>query len=333
MVTIKDIAKLANVSHTTVSRALNNSPLIKEKTKKKIIDLANQLNYTPNYNAKSLVLQKSYTIGLFFTSIEKGTSPSFFSDTVRGVNRVISGEYNLFVRGIDDYEDFSSITNHRFDGIIIMSQSDVDHVFMYHVLNQKIPLVVLNREINEKLIYNILSDDRIGAYEAVCYLINEGHRDIAIIEGIEGFKSTKERKEGYVQAMIDSRVPIRNEYILKGKYDMASGYEAMGTLLSLEKPPSAVFCSNDDMAIGAMNAAFAHGLSIPKDVSVVGFDDIGFSQYTNPRLTTVKRPIEKISMQGAEKLLMLMENPEQPVECVLVKTELKIRDSTQKLVF
>ncbi|MBA9026537.1 LacI family DNA-binding transcriptional regulator [Peribacillus huizhouensis] len=333
MVTIKDIAKLANVSHTTVSRALNNSPLIKEDTKKKIIDLANQLNYSPNYNAKSLVLQKSHTIGLFFTSIEKGTSPSFFSDTVRGVNRVISGEYNLFVRGIDDYKDFSSITNHRFDGVILMSQSDEDHIFIYHILNQKIPLVVLNREMNETLIHNILSDDRIGAYEAVTYLINEGHRDIAIIEGIEGFKSTKERKEGYIQAMIDGQISIKNEYICKGKYDMASGYEAMESLLSLEKPPSAVFCSNDDMAIGAMNAAFAHRLSIPVDISVVGFDDIGFSQYTNPRLTTVKRPIEKISMQGAEKLLLLMERPDLPVERILVETELKIRDSAQKLIY
>ena len=113
MVTIKDIARLANVSHTTVSRALNDSPLIKPGTKKKIVEIASQLNYTPNFNAKSLVMQKSYTIGLFFTSISKGTSPSFFADAVTGVNRVINENYNLFVRGIDDYEDFSSIHNKR----------------------------------------------------------------------------------------------------------------------------------------------------------------------------------------------------------------------------
>jgi LacI family transcriptional regulator len=125
MVTIKDIAKLANVSHTTVSRALNNSPLIKEPTQRKILEIASQQNYTPNFNAKSLVMQKSYTIGLFLTSISNETSTSFLADTIKGVNSIITQDYNLFIRGIDDYQDYSSINRQRFDGIILMSQSSV----------------------------------------------------------------------------------------------------------------------------------------------------------------------------------------------------------------
>ncbi len=327
MVTIKDIAKLANVSHTTVSRALNDSPLIKPGTKRKIQEIAAQLNYTPNFNAKSLVMQKSYTIGLFFTSISNGTSPSFFADTVKGVNSVINEDYNLFVRGIDDYQDFSSIHHRRFDGIILMSQSEVDNAFIYHVLHQKIPMVVINREINDRSLINILSNDREGSCHAVKYLIQKGHKDIAIIEGIKGFKSSLERREGYFKALIDQEIPIRTEYIVNGNYDMESGYKAMEKLLSLKNPPTAVFCSNDDMAVGALNAVFAKGLTVPGDISVIGFDDIQSAQYTNPSLTTVKKPIEKISRLGAEKILAAVENQEINGEKTFVETELIVRKS------
>lgn len=330
MVTIKDIAKLANVSHTTVSRALNNSPMIKGDTRRKILELASQLNYTPNYNAKSLVLKKSYTIGLFFTSISNGTSPSFFTDTVKGVNSVINENFNLFVRGIDDYKDFSSINSLRFDGIILMSQSEVDSSFMYHVMQKKIPVIVLNRQVEEPKLINIVSNDQEGSYRAIEYLIQNGHREIALIEGIEGFKSSVERKDGYIKALIDYQIPIQNDYIVRGNYDMQSGYQAMEILLARKQLPTAVFCSNDDMAIGAMNAVFAHGLNVPGDISIIGFDDIGFSQYTTPRLTTVKRPIEKISVQGAEKLLALIEEQEEAGDRIFVNTELMIRDSVKK---
>jgi DNA-binding LacI/PurR family transcriptional regulator len=327
MVTIKDIAKLANVSHTTVSRALNDSPLIKPGTKKKIQELAAQLNYIPNFNAKSLVMQKSYTIGLFFTSISNGTSPSFFVDTVNGVNNVINENYNLFIRGIDDYHDFSSIHQRRFDGIILMSQSEVDNAFIYHVLHQKIPLVVINREVSDQSIINILSNDREGSCQAVKYLIQKGHKDIAIIEGIKGFKSSLERREGYLKALIDEQIPIQSEYIVNGNYDMESGYKAMEKLLSLKNPPTAVFSSNDDMAVGALNAVFAKGLTVPGDISVIGFDDIQIARYTNPSLTTVKKPIEKISRLGAEKVLKAVESQEIKGEKIFVETELMIRKS------
>lgn len=274
--TIKDIAKLANVSHTTVSRALNNSPLIKEVTRKKIAEIAAQVGYVPNYNAKSLVMQRSYTIGLFFTSIANGTTSGFFSDTIRGVNSVIDVEYNLFIRGIDDYAEYSSIHRKRFDGIILMSQSEADNKFIYHVVQQGIPIVVLNRQIDDRSIINIISNDREGAYHAGKHLIESGHQDIAIIEGVEGFKSTQERRDGFIKALIDHNIPVRNDYMRNGNYDMQSGYEAMGKLLDLEKPPTAVFCSNDDMAIGAMKAVFERGLQVPNDVSIVGFDDIDF---------------------------------------------------------
>ena len=332
MITIKDIARLANVSHTTVSRALNNSPLIKEPTKRKILEIASQLNYSPNVNAKSLVMQKSHTIGLFLTSISNGTSSSFLADTIKGVNSMITNEYNLFIRGIDDYEDYTSINSQRFDGIILMSQSVSDNSFIYHVLQKEIPLVVLNREVEETSIPNVLSNDTEGARMAVEYLITNGHHDIAIIEGTPSFKSSHMRKEGYLQALMEAGIAIKKEYSIQGNYDMESGSQAMEQLLSLTSPPTAVFCSNDDMAIGAMNTVFARGLSVPNNISIVGFDDSGFSQYTTPRLTTVKRPVEEISRVGVERLLSLIGRKEEEVERTFMKTELIVRDSVRMLL-
>lgn len=330
LVTIKDIAKIANVSHTTVSRALNNSPLIKEDTKLRIMKLAEQLHYTPNYSAKSLVMKKSYTIGLFFTSISSGTSSSFLAETVKGVNSVISEDFNMSVRGIDNYKDFTSFNNQRFDGIILMSQSDSDSLFIYHILQQNIPLVVLNRQVEGEII-NILSNDREGSYEVVHYLIEQGHKKIGIIEGKEGFRSAIERREGYLKAMLECQLQPQLNWMQPGEYDMKSGYEAMNKLLALENCPTAVFCSNDDMAIGAMNAIFAKNLKVPEDISIVGFDDIGFSQYTTPRLTTVKRPIEKISVLGAQKLLGMLNGEPKVKDRILVNTKLQIRQSVRTL--
>jgi LacI family transcriptional regulator len=165
-------------------------------------------------------------------------------------------------------------------------------------------------------------------------LLKNGHHDIGLVEGIKGFKSTMERREGYLKALIDHNVPIKNKYIIQGNYDMESGYKAMEKLLSLDHPPTAVFCSNDDMAIGAINAAFANGLMVPRDISVVGFDDIEFARYTNPSLTTVKRPIEKISSLGAKKILEIMnieEKAEIKGEKIFVETELVLRNSVSLL--
>ena len=332
-VTIKDIAKLANVSHTTVSRALNNSSLINEETKKKIKEIAKELNYVPNYNAKSLVLHKSYTIGLFFTSITQGTSPNFFFDAIKGVNKSITDQYNLVVRAIDSYKKFSSINNKRFDGIILMSQSDDDNAFIYHVIAQGIPLVILDRDIDieSNNVVNILSNDKEAVFNAVEYIIENGHRDIAILTGKKEFKSTAKRKEGFVNALIKNKVQINDEYIVSGNYSLDGGYKAMQKLISLSKPPTAVFCSNDDMAIGAIKAIIDANLSIPEDISIIGFDDIKFSAYTTPSLTTIKRKIEKISEIGGEKILDMIDKKNIEKEKVFVETDFIIRDSVLDL--
>ncbi|MGN7941566.1 LacI family DNA-binding transcriptional regulator [Virgibacillus sp. 6R] len=329
-VTIKDIAKIANVSHTTVSRALNNSPLIKEKTKKKIMEIAKELNYSPDVHARSLVLQKSYTIGLFFTSLSNGTSSSFLAETIKGINDVIDKNYHIVIRGTEDYHDYSAISSKRFDGIILMSQSDADNPFIDDVVKKEIPLVVLNRHVEHENIVNILSNDREGAFQAANLFIEFGHTNIAIIEGTSQFRSSKERKSGFIQALKAKKIPVRSDYMVQANYDMESGYEAMKRLLVLQQPPTAVFCSNDDMAIGAMKAIYEAGLTVPNDMSIIGFDDIGFSQYTIPALTTVKRPIEKISQVGAEKLMAMIEKEKSQKNSCFLPTHLVKRQSVMR---
>lgn len=326
-VTIKDIARLAQVSHTTVSRALNDSPLINIETKEKIKRIAQDMGYTPNFSAKSLVMDRSYNIGLFFSTLQTGTSAGFFYDTVRGVNSIVKDGFNMVVRGIDDYEHFRSIHRKSFDGVIVMSQSSKDDSFLRHLSDAEIPHIVLNRGVEGLNGMNILSDDRQGAYKAVEHLIRQGHRRIAIIEGKEGFQSTTERKDGYLKAMSDNGIECERKYQAQGSYDLKSGYSAMRKLLKAEPRPTAVFCLNDDMAVGAMKAIAEEKLAVPEDISVAGFDDSMFSAFLSPALTTVKRPIEEISRKGAQMLMDCIQNKQLVPETIYLLTELVIRES------
>ena len=330
-VTIKDIAKLANVSHTTVSRALNNSPYINEETKVKIMALAKELNYVPNYSAKSLVLLKSYVIGVFFSSISEGTSDTFFHEIIRGVNNVIDKEYNLVVRGIDDYQYSHLIDNRNFDGIIVVSQSKNDDEFIQTILEKNIPTVVINRYIENEGLVNIMSDDTKGVYDAVTYFIENNHRKIALLQGNKEFESTVYRKRGYIRALEDNNIPINDEYILSGRYDLKSGYENMKKLLKLENVPTAVFCANDDIGVGAMKAIFEAGLKVPEDISIIGFDDSNFCNYVTPPLTSVRKDSLAMSEYGGRNLLNLIKNKEVDKEKVYIQSQLVVRKSVKKL--
>lgn len=326
--TIKDIAKVANVSHTTVSRALNNSPLINRETRERIKEIARELNYTPNFSAKSLVLDRSYNIGLFFSTLREGTSSTFFYETVKGVNTILEDPYHLVVKGIDDVTNRQMITSKRFDGVVLMSQSAADQEFIDFLLDKDIPLVVLNRLVEQGQVTNILSDDEHGAYNMTEHIIKLGHRKIAIIEGKQSFQSTHRRKAGFRRALSNYDIPFIADYCMQGNYDIESGYNAMKQLIHLDQPPTVVFCCNDDMAVGAMKACFEAGLNVPQQISITGFDGNPYSAYFTPALTTVRRPIERISMEGTRMLLSAIETSKQTEPKVIyVNTELLIRQS------
>ena len=331
-VTIKDIAKIINMSHTTVSRALNDSPLISEDTKSKVRAIADKYNYTPNVNARGLVLSKSYNIGLFFSTIKTGTSAGFFMDSVRGINEVIKGNYSLSVEGVDDFKDLTKVSSRFFDGIILMSQSQEDDPFIRHVIKQRIPFVLLNREIENSNAMTILADDLKGAFKATECLISKGHKKIGIIEGVPEFKNTQRRKEGFLSALEKYEITYLPCLSEKGNYDLDGGYMAMKRMLSCTEVPSAVFCFNDDMAVGAMRAIHEKGLKIPDDISLIGFDDSEYAAYLNPALTSVSRPIELMCVEGAKILLEKINGSKQKNRTIFLKTELKERDSVLNLL-
>lgn len=331
MVTIKDIARVAGVSHTTVSRALNGNPLIKKDTRDRIAKIAEELNYVPNYSAKSLVTKKSYTIGLFFSSIEQGTTASFLVDVIKGINHVLDENYNLSVNGIDSIHNLDTIIPQRFDGILVMSQSDADNDFIYHVKRCGIPMVVVNRQLEDYNIMNVTANDRDGVKEAMSYAISQGHTRCAIIEGKVGFKSSIERKQGFMDGLMHHQIPLNPAYFVAGDYSMESGKVAMQQLLALPTPPSLVFCSNDDMAIGAMKACYGKGILVPEQISIIGFDDIMFAPYCNPALTTIRKPIIDISELGTKKLIELMSDSRTIPTQLFVKTSLRIRETVAQL--
>ncbi|NME82832.1 LacI family DNA-binding transcriptional regulator [Clostridium sp. SM-530-WT-3G] len=330
-VTIKDIAKLANVSHTTVSRALNNSPYINEDTKNKIKALAKELNYVPNYNAKSLVLLKSYVIGLFFSSISEGTSDTFFHEIVKGINKVIDKEYNLVIRGIDQYDDSHPVDNKNFDGIIVVSQRKEDDEFIKKIIEKNIPIVVINRVVDIDNIVNIVNDDTKGAYDAVNYFVRNNHKNIAYIQGNDGFESSAYRKKGYIKALEDNNIKVNEDYIMTGKYTLDSGYDNMMKLLRLSEKPTAVFCANDDIAVGAIKAVSESGLNVPEDISVIGFDNSNFCNYVTPTLTSVRKDAFLMSEMGGINLLNIIQNKPANNDRVYIESTLVIRKSVKKL--
>ena len=226
-VTIKDIAQLAHVSHTTVSRALNGSPLVNEETRQKIRLLAESMNYVPNLSAKGLVRVRSYNIGVFFTSLVHATSSDFIYTVIQSVSDCISGSYNVLFNGIDKLTDDYRITTANYDGVLLVSQRPEDDVWIQRIQAAGVPLVVINRKLDDKGIKNIYCDEKAGVQQAVAYLIENGHRDIAYLKGNEESSSTHRRYAGFVDEMEKHHVDIRPEWILSGDYSAESGYRGM----------------------------------------------------------------------------------------------------------
>lgn len=331
MVTIKDIAKQLGISHTTVSRALNNSPLVKPETRAHIQSVSKELNYVPNFNAKSLVNQKNYMIGLFFSSISQGTSSSFLVDTITGIRSVLDATYSLSVEGIDEIKQLAEINFQRYDGILVMSQSETDQAFIEHLKQQNLPFVVVNRLVDDPEIINVVADDAQGVTTGIEYAITLGHQKIGYIGGFESFHSSNERRKALVASLEKHELPIIPEFFRSGNYSLESGFQQMIQLLKNPEFPTLIFCANDDMAIGAMRAIDAAGLKVPADISIIGFDDTPITSYLNPPLTTIHKPLKKISRLGTKLLLEQIEHKEVTPRRYEIPTTLVVRQSVENL--
>lgn len=328
-VSIKDIAKAAGVSHSTVSRALADSPLIAARTRARIHRIAQKRGYAPNAIARSLVTRQTRAIGVVVTSI----ADPFIADVVRGIERVaLEQGYRVFLGTSHDVPSrevslVKALREWNVDGVIVASSRMGGQ---YQPLLEALgaPIVLINHQsaTGGHSIHSVAVDDVLGGELATQHLIERGHRAIAYLGGPADRLSNRERFKGYRRALAQAKIPFNAALTLPGNGHIESG-EPVTQLLDLK--PTAIFCYNDMTALGTLHALRKCGMTVPRDVSLVGYDDIALAAYTNPPLTTVRQPKDELGSQAMHMLLNLLNDA--PVVNVKLSVELVVRESTRQI--
>jgi DNA-binding LacI/PurR family transcriptional regulator len=330
MISIKDIAREAGVSHSTVSRALRNSPLVNAKTAALVRRIAKKQKYVASAVARSLVMQRTNTIGVVVTSI----ADPFAGEVVGGIEEcALANNYSVILAASHgdpdrEYRAVQSFHERRVDGVLVMA-SRVGAQYPSGLSGLKSPVVLINSHHHGEFTYSVRIDNVGGAKTATWHLSELGHRRIAYIGDEQGFQSDAERFSGYRQALKEGGLPFDPALVAYGDGTPGRGLQALSELLRLPEPPTAVFCYNDREALGAMRAVREHGLRVPDDVSIVGFDDLFLSSYTNPPLTTIRQPKHEMGSEAAKILLGLL-NGDKPKSQICTGA-LIIRQSTAPL--
>ncbi|MBI4889457.1 MAG: LacI family DNA-binding transcriptional regulator [Acidobacteria bacterium] len=325
---IKDIARLANVSHSTVSRALAGSSLVNPETAGKIRKIAEQTGYRPSAAARSLVTSRSATIGVVVTTI----ADPFAAEVVLGIEDA-ANEHNYSVilansNALPEREVkvVRSFEERRVDGIIVTS-SRVGATYAETLSQTQVPIVLLNNQHPSEFMHSVMIDNFEASRELMRYLIGLGHRRIAYIGDRYGYQSDTERFGGYRAALEGAGLGLNKSYVMLGDGKPEEGGEAAAALLELRPRPTAIFCYNDMTALGALKAITERGLRVPADISVAGFDDLFLARYSFPPLTTVRQPMREMGRLALETLVQLCDGGEsQPF--VQVAGELIVREST-----
>lgn len=331
--TIKDIAKLANVSKATVSRVINNkSEGVGEETKARILEIIRNLNYQPSLIARGLVTKRTNSLGLIIPDI---TNP-FFPQLARGVeDTALKHGYNLFLCNSDnnfekEKQYLKAFIEKSVDGVILASSLSKS-VSQCQLLKEKnIPFTLLDRYIEGmEQETGVFSDNQDGAYQAVNYFLQNGHRRIAFISGPLNIMTAWHRFKGFQKAHCDLGLEIDYDLVKEGDYQINSGMDFINQLLDSGKEFTAVFAGNDMMAIGVLKALRSHRINVPKDVEVIGFDNIQLSSLIEPALSTVAQPIYDMGALGARMLINVIEGVELKENNLFLKPELLFRETTR----
>lgn len=307
MVTIKDVALRCGYSITTVSKALNNYSDISDKTKEKILKLCDDMGYVPNLSARSLVTQKSYTIGIVFEEVTGiGLQHPLFSKVLESFKSYVESQgYDIMFLSRSMGKENGSYLQHskrkQVEGIIVLC-GEFNSDEMVDLYKSTIPTVVI--DYNFPKVTNVTSNNKKGVTEAVKYLADLGHTKIGHIYGGLYLEIGRQRKEYFEQAMKKFNLDLREEFMVSGAFfSKDDGYNAMKELLSKKDQPTAIFCASDMIAIGAIQAINEAGKSVPEDYSIVGFDGIDIGQLIHPKLATIKQDTEKMGKMAAIQLL------------------------------
>jgi DNA-binding LacI/PurR family transcriptional regulator len=327
---IKDIARLAHVSHSTVSRALQNSPLVKAGTAEKIRKIAHESGYRASAVARGLVTRKTRTIGLVVTTI----ADPFTSEVVSGIDQAASAHgYSVFLAdsGADPEREkrvVQTFAEQRVDGIVVTS-SRVGALYLPLLSEMRVPIVLINDQHPGAFVHSVMIANFEGSRAAANHLIALGHRRIGYIGDKFGYQSDTERFGGYRAALEAAGISVVPELAVHGDGKPEEAMRAMESLLNLHEPPTAVCCYNDRTALGAMRQIRAHRLRVPDDISIVGFDDIFLAAYTDPPLTTIRQPMRNMGVLAMESLFQLMSGEEKEIR-IKVDPELVVRESTAR---
>lgn len=326
-ISITDVARLAKVSISTVSRVINKSPSVKENSRKRVQEAIAQLNFHPSINAQRLATGKSNVIALVIPRYE-GIFYSFYAlELIRGIGTLASVlKLDLLLHLTDSRSEL----NLRGIGGVIFADVISNRKQLEEALSLGIPAIVINNLVEDLPVNCIAIDNRAGAESVMEYLIGLGHKRIAHITGDLISQAAAMRLEGYKRSLAKNKLPLREEYIIKTDYSRGQARQAAENLLNLAERPTAVFVASDSMALEVMSVASEHNLKIPADLSIVGFDDNPSGLYGPVALTTVKQPLVKMAQDSVKELSVIMNlGKKAPVRKISLPTELVIRESCQ----
>ncbi len=323
---IKQIAETAGVSTATVSHVINHTRFVSEETTRKVEKAMEELSYSPNYLAKMLKEKKSNMIGLVIPDI----SNFFFTEIAAAVEKKLSGSgYNLVLCSSDEdpekeKEKIAHILTYIPAGIII---APTDRTCDYKGLLGNLPAVYVDRKVERIAGDSVRMDSRSAVSNAVGYLIASGHSEIGFIGGVAGISTTDERYQGYISALLEAGLKPDPSLISFGDSRIQSGYDSCRILIERNRNMSALFVSNNLMCIGAMKYLVQHSIRVPEDISIIGFDDYDWTEITNPALSTIKQPADKMGEIAASLLLSRIADPDKPIEEIVLDGRLVLRNS------
>lgn len=337
MVTIKDVAKRAGVSPSTVSRVISGSTRISPATTARIKQIMEELGYHPNMMAKSLVSRTTNTLGMILPRpAEELFLNLFYSEFIRGISSYASraGYDLLMTSGATEREEVEAITRmvkgRRVDGIILLSSRRNDPVLSF-LHDDPFPFVLIGRSTEFEDVITVDTNNVQAAYEATRHLIAQGHERIGFVSGPPHLVISQDRMEGYQQALREAGLIMKQEWIVEGEFLQESGYRAMSMIMSLPEPPTALVVIDDVVAIGVLRGLTEIGFKVPDDISLVSFNNVAMSQLTTPPLTTVDIGIYQLGYTASQALISAIQGHPPHRNRILIPHRLIIRESSSRL--
>ena len=330
-ITIFDVASDAGVSYATVSRVINNDPHVKPETRQRIVDTMVRMGFVVNRQARSLASGRSQMIGLLVPDLETG----YIGEIIRGIDTELEiSQYDVMLytthrRETKEANYVTSLVQGMVDGLLLVLPRNPG-LFLDFLRQRRFPHVLIDHQGIDEKGPAVGATNWQGAYTATEYLIKLGHHRIGLITGWMDLGCARDRLAGYQSALRTHHIPVEPDLIFEGDFHQPAGYEGASAFLKLPVPPTAIFASNDVMAMGAIEAVRVHGFRIPEDISILGFDDIPQVATLHPGLTTVRQPLEQMGRVAAQMLLDFLKDPQKKTQRLELPTELIVRDSCRE---